>query len=475
MKIKTNNNPQGSALLATMLVAFVVGMALAGYLTLVSFQSQSTLRSLAWNSSIPATEAGVEEALTALYYYGTTNLSAGFWTMNADGFYHKTGRLGNSSTLSFLMYDVGIKPPPPLGPDTPIIECIGYSPTPPNLTTYYIKPYGMILGGLVPAYTPELQMTKRKVRVLAKRQTPTRNAMLAKGQIDLKGNNIATDSFDSQDPNYSTNGKYDSSKHKANGDVATNQGLVNSVNVGNADILGHVHTGPNGSVSIGANGSVGDLSWKSSGNTGVEPGYTADDSNVDITDVQTPPWVSGGYSTPSGGKWPPLVGSTYDLILAGGNNYVVNGNFSGKIIVVGSGNANVYISPSGSFSMTGQDQITISTNTSLQVYNAASSASIGGNGVVNNADALAFLYWGLPSNTSISYNGNAAFTGVIYAPEADFTLGGGGNNTYDFVGASVTKSVTMNGHFNFHYDESIGRRFPIGQYVVGLWNEISPN
>jgi hypothetical protein len=475
MKIKTNNQTQGSALLMTMLVAFVVGMALAGYLTLVSFQNQSTLRSLAWNSSIPATEAGVEEALTALYYYGTTNLSAGFWTMNADGFYHKTGRMGSISGSSYAAYDVGIKPPPPLTPDTPIIECIGYSPTPLNLTTYYIKPYGMILGGLVPVYTPDVPMTKRKVQVKAMRLTPTQNAMLAKGQIDMKGNNIATDSFDSQDPNYSTGGKYDASKHKANGDVATNQGIVNSVAVGNADILGHVHTGPNGSVSIGANGSIGDLSWKSSGNTGVEPGYTADDSNVDIQDVQTPPWVAGGYTTPSGGKWPPLVGPSYNLILIGGNNYVVNGSFSGNIIVVGSGNANVYISPSGSFSMNGQDQITISTNTSLQVYNAASSASIGGNGIINNADALAFLYWGLPSNTSVSYNGNASFTGVIYAPEADFTLGGGGNNTYDFVGASVTKSVTMNGHFNFHYDESIGRRFPIGQYVVGLWNEIKPN
>jgi len=140
-------------------------------------------------------------------------------------------------------------------------------------------------------------MTKRKVRVETHRQTPTQNAMLAKGTIDLKGNNIATDSFDSQNPNYSTNGRYDASKHKANGDVATNQGLVNSVNVGNADILGHVHTGPNGSVSIGANGSVGDLTWASSGKSGIEPGYSADDSNVDIQDVQTPPWVSGGYRT----------------------------------------------------------------------------------------------------------------------------------------------------------------------------------
>ena len=95
--------------------------------------------------------------------------------------------------------------------------------------------------------------------------------------------------------------------------------------------------------------------------------------------------------------------------------------------------------------------------------------------VNQNGDAMAFQYYGLPSNTSLSLNGNAAFTGVIYAPNADFTLGGGGNSTYDFVGASVTKSVRMNGHFHFHYDESIANRSKIGGYVVYSWNEIRPN
>ena len=63
--------------------------------------------------------------------------------------------------------------------------------------------------------------------------------------------------------------------------------------------------------------------------------------------------------------------------------------------------------------------------------------------------------YGLPSLTSISFGGNAAFTGTIYAPEADFSFGGGGNNTYDYVGSLVTNSCKLNGHANFHYDESL--------------------
>src|SRR6266536_2236072 len=339
MKITTNNQPNGSVILITLLTGFVVGLTLASYLTMVSVQNQSTLRSLAWNSSVPTTEAGVEEALTALYYYGTTNLVTGGWVNNVDGFWHKTGDLGSGYS-----YDVGIKPPVVGGPDRATIESFGYAPAPANLATSYLSPYGMILGGLVPSYSPTVVSAKRKVRVMAQRQSPLNYAMLAKGMIDLNGNNIATDSFDSTDPKKSgTGGKYDASKSADKGDVATNLGIVDSINVGNADIRGHVSTGP------------------------------------------------------------------------------------------------------------------------------------GGNVAQNQGDAMSFIYWGLNSNTTLSFGGNSTFTGVIYAPYADFKLGGSGSGNYDFVGAAVIRTVTMTGHFHFHYDESLARRFPIQQYVVYSWNDINPN
>ena len=94
---------------------------------------------------------------------------------------------------------------------------------------------------------------------------------------------------------------------------------------------------------------------------------------------------------------------------------------------------------------------------------------------VNPGSALNFEYFGLPTNTSIALSGNAAFTGSIYAPSAALTLGGGGSTTYDFVGSTITATVTMNGHFKFHYDESLARLGPSRGYVVSSWNEISPN
>jgi hypothetical protein len=107
------------------------------------------------------------------------------------------------------------------------------------------------------------------------------------------------------------------------------------------------------------------------------------------------------------------------------------------------------------------------------LYVAGASTSLGGSGVVNGTgSATNFSYYGLPSNTSVSFSGNAAFVGTIYAPNAALQLGGGGSNTFDFVGASVSNTVQMNGHFNFHYDELLGRQNNGASYYITSWNEI---
>jgi len=108
------------------------------------------------------------------------------------------------------------------------------------------------------------------------------------------------------------------------------------------------------------------------------------------------------------------------------------------------------------------------------MYVTAPSVNIGGNGVINDTGvASSFLYYGLPANTALTLSANAAFVGQIYAPEAVFTLGGGGNNTYDFAGASVTKSVKMNGHFNFHFDEASSNYLSLFGYSAISWDELA--
>ena len=313
MKIKINKQPQGNVLLATMLFTFIVGVALSSYLTLVSVQNQSTLRSQAWNTSTPVMEAGIEEALTALQYYRSANMASSGWTYNAaDGFYHTSGTLRNGSTQNApnaYSYDVGIKLPPLGQPDQPIIECFGYAPSPAKLATApdnrLSSPYGMILGavGLAPLFTPDISTTKRKVRVITRSDPLWPGPISTKGVIDMNGRWIVTDSFDSSDltGTYNTGGKYDSAKNKSNGNVASNGQLIN---VNNAVIYGSVATGPGGTVQVKQWASVGDKSWVPT--IGIQPGHATDDMNVDFGTVSVPaPVLSASaktaYSGTSGG------------------------------------------------------------------------------------------------------------------------------------------------------------------------------
>jgi len=436
-----------------LLTATIIGLALASYLTLTSNQHLAVFRSTSWNGGIPVAEAGIEEALTQIYYTGITNLSANNWTWGTDRYYHKTRSVGNDGSY----YEVAINPV-----DPPVIVSTAYvrAPLAPS------SAFGMILGTLNSGGTPN-SYVKRRVQVNTMGSASVSGAMVAKGNIDFSGQNVTTDSFDSSDSNYSTSGKWDPAKAKASGDVRTNarDGKVAAIAVGNADIKGHVATGPLGVVNVGSGGSVGDLAWVNAGTAGIEPGYQTDDENIEIFDVKEP--FSGGYFTPVGAK----VGNIrYDYFLPLDGNYKLS-SFGGKVLVTG--NATLWVTDSVAF--TGGDSIEIAPGASLKLYVSAATATIGGHGVINgDGSATSFAYYGLPTNTSLNMKANAAFTGTVYAPQADFHLGGGSSNPYDFNGACVVNTVKMNGHFHFHYDEAL-RKVSTGRYVACSWNEVASN
>jgi hypothetical protein len=409
-------------------------------------------------------EAGLEDALSQLNTHGSTNLACDGWTVTADGIYYpstvKRTVGDNYYVITITNFNQGSSN------NFPIIESRGYVNMP-VLVSSANQPFLGVLGS--PSVTTSGSLI-RGVRCTTKPEYVFSKGMVAKGQIDLKGNNIKTDSFDSTDPTYSTNGLYTQSKAKANGDVATDSGLTNSLNVGNANVWGHVSTGPGGSVDIGPQGCVGDTNFQAqaSNNGKIEPGYFTDDMNVDFPDVKVP--FSGGF-TPSNGQ---VGGTNYDYVLSGGN-YRNSSSFSmdstKKMIVTG--NSSWYVG--GNFSLSGNATIIIAPGASLKLY-VNGSTSIGGNGIANQSgNAMNFMYYGTTNNTSISLSGNASFIGTIYAPSAALTLNGGGLSTlYDFTGASITSTVQFDGHVNFHYDEALGKLGPFRGFIVTSWNELTP-
>ncbi len=447
MKITINSRGNaGGALWIALITCSVIGVVLTSYLTLIRAQNITTMRAQAWNDAMPVAEAGIEEALTHINTNGSTNWAANGWTLSGS-VYTKTRDFTNYTWTTTIS-----------ATDPPTIISTGRVATVVN---------GMFLAAANIGGINTTNSTFRVVRVQTTRDGLFTKAMVAKNTIDMNGNNIKTDSFDSSNPLYSTNGMYDPNPNKVldNGDIATNSGIINSISVGNADIWGHASTGPGGSLSIGSNGAVGSKAWVTGGNSGVQPGWFKDDMNVSFPDVVQP--FTSGF-TPGSGS---VTGTNYTYLLTNGNYLMSSMSMSGQNKMYVSGDAVLVIT--GNMSMSGQSKIILATNASLKIYVKGASASLGGNGVANNTGkAEKFAFLGLPTNTSLSLGGNAAFNGVIYAPSADFTLGGGGNNTLDFVGSSVTKTVKMNGHFNFHYDENLKKSQWGRGYVVSGWDEI---
>jgi len=431
-RLDRTRNAQGSVLLIVMVIITVLGLGLASYLTLVRYQHVSVVRSQAWNAALAMAEAGVEEALaqlnpSALLF--TTNIDRGAngWSLLPDGMYHAPRRI-----LPGGYYDVAIN-----ADIYPRIYATGY------------------------VTIPTLSATvARKVAVTTGEASVFRGMMAARVNVDLKGNGISTDSFDSMDPNYSTAGLYDPAKRKAAGDIASTGGIIN---VQNADIRGTLYTSPGGSYTIGPNGTVGDLSWPAGG--GMQPGHYKNDFNMDFPDV-LPPYASG--FAPAGAS----VGGTNYAWVLGNGNYMSSdpsgAKFKNNDIILVTGKARVYVT--GDFDMANGSRIIIAPGASLQLYVGGANTTIA---TLNNAGNCAtFTYFGLPSNQSITLNGNDIFLGSIYAPSASLTMGGGGNNALDYQGACAVSTVGLNGHFNFHFDENLKRKGPVRGYQISSWIEM---
>jgi len=199
---------------------------------------------------------------------------------------------------------------------------------------------------------------------------------------------------------------------------------------------------------------------------GIQPEHSADDANFTVSDVTLP--AGQMWLAPSSGKFK-IAGFNYKYVLNNSAPWKIS-SLSGSVYISSPG---VILYVTANLNLGSGEQIMLAPGASVTMYVGAANASLGGNGVINQGGvAKDFTYYGLPSNTQFGLSANAAFTGYINAPEADFTLGGGGNNTYDFVGACLVKSVAMNGHFNFHYDESLVNTPAPSGYVVISWDEL---
>src|SRR3954471_1694754 len=215
---------RGNVLFSVIAISGIIGLALATNLTLTNNQTRLVARSQSWNAALAVAEAGVEESLTHLYKDYGTNMAFNGWAAGSSG-YSKSNAVDTTSTNTL--------------PAGKTLE---------SLNGYYISsissnlPYVITCTGYYPLHTTSSYLS-RTVQVTTRNLGVFFGALVVKDQIDLNGNNVMTDSYDSTNPAKSTNGKYDVTKAGDKGDVASLNGLSDTLAIGNANIWGHVMTG----------------------------------------------------------------------------------------------------------------------------------------------------------------------------------------------------------------------------------------
>lgn len=508
----------GSVLVVTLLISMIIGITLAAFMDLSSASHRSVIRSGVWNSCIPVAESGLEEALTHVYL-NSTNLASQGWTLSTSGLtmsngvsltgsvYYKSRTLNGGNFIAAIQSGT-----------TPTITVQGNMPKPLSTTDMISRTIQIqTVGGALFA------------RGLVARGTINWNGSILSDSFD------SLDPTYSTGGRYNPALRKDNGSIgsvEGNVDVGANGTIYGSAGTGPMGVITTGSHGAVGDAAFIAGGGTGIQTGHSQDDLNVAfPDAVApftsgiipsggSVTNIDIitnlaaaTSLDFPSSYVGTVSSnrptastyPSGTTYPVTTNvtatttkhgktttttyttnftytqfayntnsyttnstvATYDYVLDNGD-YYLSGISSANILV--RGNARLYVQ--GSVSQSGGSAITIGNSGTLQVW-VAGSVSFTGNAAVNTTgDATRMRINGLPSCTSISFSGNSEFTGTLYAPQAHMTYNGGGTDRADFMGAAIVGSAQLNGHFEFHYDENLGRNGPSAAFVIDSWAEI---
>lgn len=445
MKIPQYNSnrtrERGSILLAALIFGVLAGGTLAWYLMFVDEEHREVVRSQNWNNALAYTEAAVDEALAQMCA-SPGDFSANGWngspSPGTTGTYTAAQR-----NLSGGYYTVSIK-----GGVSPTIYATGF---------VYVADSGDTVKRAV-----AVQTTPKEV-------SPFQVGLGAVGSINMNGNGAASDSWNSQTNTQSTGGQFDSNKTSTNGSVASVDGIVN---IGNHTIDGNLYLGPTATYQSGVGQVLGTIYY---------------DYNIQFPDVTLPTvdangnsvsWVNGTETTVGSGK---TAVTSYHFTSANNNGYYIVNNSDG--IIVDPGVTVTLQVTVQSYAPTGLAIGGGTTNAGTVIMyhnptvngNQTGSINLAGNSIGGAVDnrPVNFQYYGMPTVTSITLGGTSTFIGAIYAPEASLTLNGGGNSN-NLEGAAIVNNVTLNGHYDFHYDVSLANYVtgPSRGYIPFSWQEL---
>lgn len=415
-----NKNKNGSVMIAALIVALITGSLVGLFLSTVSQEVKYAHQSRMAFQAVNLAEAGLEHAIYSLHNKNWTG-----WTKGGKGYYR--------SSFPNVSYSFR-------GESRQIKAYIEPNNSPPRIISEGII---RIPGGHA--------ITKQVLIELGSKSSLFANGLVAKDSVVFNGNGNSVDSYSS------SKGKYDPEFNR------NDQGTVASVSispgifdVGNSDIFGFAATG-GGALSdtkanppdVGPNGTIKGKNTPDGIN--IDPDRVATDFYAVFPDPIAPAMPSAILTAPDTQKNPVTIG-TPGLT----TRYKISDlNVNDVLTIQGT----VIFLVEGDVTIKGEIQLDAGDTTSQIEIHSTGSVDIGGNGIINPTEKpeKVFIY-GLGKDPTkppeIKLHGNGALAAVVYAPNYDITLGGGGNSGV-MMGAAVGQTVTFGGSYEFHYDEDL--------------------
>ena len=452
------HSQRGSALIVALLLTIGLAVMLASYHSLIHFNLRASHRSYHSSAAMNLAETGLEEGMYAINKKRANPL----YTYVSDGW----TVVGDTATREFSnTFAVGTSSETYV--KVQITNCNLTLPYPARPT---IKTQARLsLPNGMPAVTKWVEVTlDAPSSSTPNEQGPPHPGLVAKRAIKFNGNNPTVDSWNSDPAKTGVmTHRYDSTTKNDEGFVGSIDVAVDQLTIQNADIKGHVATNTDTDLSnnVGPNGSI--LADDSPAGTKIDPNRVSTDFTATLPEVTAPTVIFNVLGPISDSLSLPRVG---DLPAADGKYYYQTGNIQLNNKTLSVTSQDVVISAPYPYDIKvggGSGAITIATGASLEIY-AGRDVDISGQGVANGSSENVadtqqpskFKIWGTgTSNTTqdIKISGNGALSGVIYAPNANVTITGGGASGGDVMGSVVANNITISGNAQFHYDESLGQ------------------
>lgn len=459
--MNTFQSRRGSVLLVAMILAVVIAISLGSYLQMSVTSYRLSQRSFYSNAAMDLVDTGLEQALWSQNNSDWTG--AGF--SQRSGYTDQWQGTFPTATTDFT-FNGNVKGQVKVWVDTS------------GSTPHAVSEAIITLG--------DGSTLMKEAEIYMKRDSYFNNGLVAKNSITFSGNNAQVDSWNSNPTNtVGTFIPYSSSVATDAGQVGSTSVQVDSVSVSNANIYGYAAIGTSdlSGISVGPNGLVGPYGTP---NGTIDTTHVTYDFTTSFPDVSAPTTsgytisaISGATTLPRTGDTPASDGKYYyyvpSISLSGNGSTLAIGNSSNANVVV------ILTNSTGStVSVSGKGGIDVASGSTLTMYSAGD-VSIAGNGVTNGSNnPAAFQFYGTRSASDVATNGeqnvsiagNGVLAGVVYAPNADITLSGGGSNG-QVMGAMVGNNVSVTGNSTFHYDLSLANLASSKLWKVGKWREVA--